>query len=431
MNKIWAVGNNFNEISQRVHQLCFDTNLKYDNLLLPYDIKGLIAHCTMLQSAHYITEDECRSINQTLQEMKEDVYTGVLTMTPEWEDCHSLIEAELIKRVGPIGKKLYMARSRNDQIVSALRLYTAKKIESINTRLKELMYNILHFAKENRDVPMAGYTHTQRAMPSSVGLWITSYLEILLDQKNSINTAVNLNSVNTLGTAAGYGTSFNIEREIITRELGLERTLINSLSCQLSRGQVECQTLQSYWGVMFTLNRLANDLVLFTSSEFNFFTVGESCTTGSSIMPNKKNLDPCEIVRARYHKYSGYIDQIKGMISNLISGYNSDFQETKPLFIDGLDLIENCIEIITIVISQLKTNKDGLLQALTPEIYATDLVNNAVKSGKSFRESYQEVKKSLDSVSSMDPYKNIEEKRHLGAIGNIGLELFEQRLNDF
>lgn len=429
MSKIWA-SNNSNDVvfSPRLHEICFKTNLDYDNRLLPFDIEALIAHGIMLGECSLIPGEDADLITKTLKEMKKDAEEGVLIMTPEWEDCHSLIEAELIQRIGEAGKRLYMARSRNDQVVSAMRLYGRDKIRSINEKLIHFMKELLSFSKKYEMVPMPGYTHTQRAMPSSVGMWASSYLEVLLSQKATLDAAYSLNDVNTLGSAAGYGTGFAIDRDRVTELLGLKQTQINSLSCQLSRGQVECQTLQAYWGVMLVINRMANDLVWMTSSEFDFFDIGKNCTTGSSIMPNKKNLDPCEIIRGRYHLFSGYLTQLQGVISNLFYGYNSDYQESKPVFMEGMDLVSDSIEVMTIVISSTDVKEEKLNEAFTPEIFATDVVNRAVEEGRTFRDAYKEIKSSLKDVNTEDPLENIQKKTHLGATGNLGLEVLENRL---
>lgn len=431
MSKIWASGKDEESFNQRLHEICFKTNLDYDNMLMPFDIEALIAHGEMLGECGLISKDDSSLIVKSLKEMYKDVKEGSLKMSIEWEDCHSLIEAELIERAGEAGKRLYMARSRNDQVVSATRLFGREKVATILSHLKEFMNSLLEFSKEFEMVPMPGYTHTQRAMPASVGMWASSFLEILLNQKDSIQAAYSLNDVNVLGSAAGFGTAFKIDRDSVTKKLGLAKTQINSMSCQLSRGQVECQTLQAFWGVMFVINRMANDMVWMTSAEFDFLDVGKSVTTGSSIMPNKRNLDPCEILRGRFHIFNGHISQAQSVISNLFSGYNSDYQESKPVFMEGLELIQTSIEAMNIVIRNTAIKEDKLKKAFSPDIFATDVVNRYVMEGKTFRDAYREIKSNLDSVETEDPLKNITEKTHLGATGNLGLDVLEKRLKDW
>ena len=428
---IWSTSANEDGFNSRLHHICFKTNLDYDNRLLPWDITALISHGRMLEKVGLISADDAKAILENLEIMKEEAANGTLVMTPEWEDCHSLIEAELIKRAGDAGKQLYMARSRNDQVVSATRLFGKAKLQEIKGMLVSFMDELLAFSQKYETTPMPGYTHTQRAMPSSVGLWASSFLEILLNQKEMIDAAITLNDVNVLGSAAGYGTAFPIDRDFVTQDLGLGKTQVNSLSCQLSRGQVECQTLQSLWGTMFVINRLANDMVWMTSAEFDFLDVAKSCTTGSSIMPNKKNLDPCEIIRSRYHLYTGHIAQAQGVISNLFSGYNSDYQESKGVFMEGLTLVENSLEAMGIIIANTAIKEDKMKACFDTDIYATDLVNRQVMEGKTFRDAYIEVKKSLDSVELEDPQDNINGKTHLGAPGNPGLEVLAERLKNF
>ena len=431
MSKIWASGKNEVSFDPRLHQICFKTNLDYDNLLMPYDIEALIAHGEMLGECGLIEREDSKIIVKHLKNMLQEARQGSLVMTEEWEDCHSLIEAVLIERSGEAGKRLYMARSRNDQVVSATRLYGRQKIETIKSQLKEFMTLLLDFSRHFEFSPMPGYTHTQRAMPASVGMWASSFLEILLNQTAVIDAAYTLNDVNVLGSAAGFGTAFNINRDQVTQKLGLGRTQINSMSCQLSRGQVECQTLQSFWGVMFCINRLANDMVWMTSAEFDFLDVGKAITTGSSIMPNKKNLDPCEIIRSRYHIFCGHITQAQAVISNLFSGYNSDYQESKPVFMEGLELISTSIEAMSIVISNTSIKQDKLAAAFSSDIFATDEVNRYVMEGKTFRDAYREVKNNLDKVNTENPQDTIKEKKHLGATGNLGLEQLAKRLDSW
>ncbi len=431
MSTLYASGRSEEPFHKRLHEICFTTNLEYDNLLLPYDIEALIAHGEMLGECGLISPSDSQTIVSTLHDMLADAHAGILAMSAEWEDCHSLIEAELIERCGDAGKRLYMGRSRNDQVVSALRLYGRTKITFIVSQLKELMNALLAFSKKYEMIPMPGYTHTQRAMPSSVGMWASSFLEVLLNQKATIDAAYALNDVNVFGSAAGFGTAFALDREAVTKKLRVGRTQINALSCQLSRGQVECQTLQAFWGVMFVLNRFAHDMVWMTSREFDFLDVGQCCTTGSSIMPNKRNLDPAEIIRARYHVFTGYLSQAQSVISNLFSGYNSDYQESKPVFLEGLDLVSDSIEAMTIVINHTGVKEEQLRAAFSPEIFSTDTANRAVLEGTTFRDAYREIKANLGSVAAEDPEENIRNKTHLGAPGNLRLDLLEKRLTEW
>jgi argininosuccinate lyase len=428
MSKIWASNNDEETFNQRLHEICFKTNLDYDNQLMPFDIEALIAHGEMLGECDLISSEDSQSIVKHLKEMLKDAQTGKLHMTANWEDCHSLIEAELIERAGEAGKRLYMARSRNDQVVSATRLYGREKVGTLLSQAKKLMTALLELSQKFEMVPMPGYTHTQRAMPASVGMWASSFLEIMLNQKETIEAAYTLNNVNVFGSAAGFGTAFKIDRESVTQKLNLGKTQINSMSCQLSRGQVECQTLQAFWGIMFAINRLANDMVWMTSAEFDFLNIGKSCTTGSSIMPNKRNLDPCEIIRGRYHIFCGHLTQAQAVISSLFSGYNSDYQESKPVFMEGLELISTSIEAMTIIISNTGIKEDKLKAAFSPDIFATDVVNRYVMEGKTFRDAYKEIKSNLGSVEIEDAQENINSKTHLGATGNLGLDILAERL---
>ena len=427
---IWSANPGADKFNARLHEICFKTNLDYDNALLPYDIVGLKAHGRMLAQCGLIPNDDGAKIDGELAHMLEEARAGQLKMSPEWEDCHSLIESTLIERIGDAGKRLYMARSRNDQVVSATRLYTLDRLAGVEELYLALCQELLEFARRHATVPMPGYTHTQRAMPATAGMWAAAYLEILLAQAPILRNARSLSSVNALGSAAGYGTAFPIDRDAVTRELGVERTLVVSLAAQISRGQVEAQTLHALWGIMLVINRISTDLVWLTSAEFDFFDVAKSCTTGSSIMPNKKNLDPCEILRARYHVFCGYQRQVEGAISSLLYGYNSDYQETKGPFLEGMRLCAESIEAIGIVLAHTTPKEAKMRAALSPDIFATDLTNRYVMQGATFRDAYIQVKKALESVEAEDPATNIRSKTHLGAPGNIGVEVLAKRLDE-
>ena len=427
---IWSADNE-NTFDENLHRLCFASNLEFDDTLLIFDLRSLQAHAKMLLAGNYLSQEDFNSLHQELSKLVEQAHNGEFKMQEEYEDCHSLIESHLIQALPECGKKLYMARSRNDQVIQALRLFGVDKLKTIKQKVKGFANKLYDFAQKYENIPMVGYTHTQRAMPSSVGLWTTSYLETILKQKNFIESAIELNSVGVLGSAAGYGTSFNIDREIIVKELDLKQLQLNSLSCQFSRGQVECQSLQSLWAIMLVLNRWANDLVWLTSQEFNFITTNKKCTTGSSIMPNKKNLDPAEILRAKYHIFTSYINQLQSMISNLFFGYNSDYQETKAAFINGLKLAEDCLDIASLIITNIGVNEQAMLKAFDSGVFSTDLVNDKVKNGELFRDAYRSVKKQLDKVPEFNVQENINSKTHLGSTGNLGLDIYKKILKNW
>ncbi len=282
----------------------------------------------------------------------------------------------------------------------------------------------MKFAKTEEFIPMPGYTHTQQAMPSSVGQWAGSFLESLSDDQEIIQAAIQQNDKNPLGSAAGFGTSLPIDREETTKLLNFGKTQINSLYCQNSRAKIESFTVHALFQIMMTLNKLATDLILFTSHEFNFINIDKSLTTGSSIMPQKQNLDIMEVLRANTHIIHSHLNLMEQVGLNLFSGYHKDLKVTKKPLIDSFQITQKSLDLIAVVFDNIKPNKEKLLHSMTPEIFATDQVNEMVQQGTPFRDAYKKIGESLDSVKAQDPIANIKSKKHLGATGNLGLDRY-------
>ncbi|MFH2028028.1 MAG: lyase family protein, partial [Nanoarchaeota archaeon] len=309
------------------------------------------------------------------------------------EDCHTAIENHLTKKLGELGKKIHTARSRNDQVAAAMKLYEKDELIITLRLIEQLMIALKKLSKNNTELP--GYTHMQKAMPSSIKLWSESYIESLEDDLKLLDNTINIIDKNPLGTAAGYGVPLDIDKNITKTELKFKENYKNPIYVQTSRGKHEATILNTLTNIMFTLNKMSSDLILFSMQEFGFVEIPKEFTTGSSIMPQKKNPDVLELVRAKYSVVLSYEFQLKNLISNLISGYNRDLQLTKEPVIKGLEITKDCLEIMELVISNLKINDGNCKKAMTKELYATEEVYKLVKEGKSFREAYKEVKKKL------------------------------------
>ena len=307
----------------------------------------------------------------------------------EQEDCHTAIENFLVNNLGDLGKKIHTARSRNDQVLTALRLYYKDNLGDCKKLINELIQTITEFVNQNGDINFPGYTHTRKAMPSSIGLWGNSFIDAMQDNLKVIELTLEIIDQSPLGTGAGYGVPLKIDRNYTAELLGFKKVQKNPIYTQNSRGKFESSILHVLTLIMFDLNKIASDLILFSLQEFGYFELPEEFCTGSSIMPQKKNPDVLELVRSKYNVVVSYEFQVKNIISNLISGYHRDIQLTKEPTMKGLEITEECLAIMNLIFTKLKVNKENCLKALTEEIYATEQVYKLVEKRIPFREAYK------------------------------------------
>ena len=423
MAKIWQ--SKSTKLHPLVEKYTVGNDYKLDKRILPSDIEASKAHAQALAKLGTITQEELEKLNQGLDEILELFQQGKFEIKVSDEDCHTAIENYLIEKYGHLGKKIHTGRSRNDQVLVATRLYTRKKLKQISEELIKLQNVFLGFAKKYEFIPLPGYTHTRRAMPSSVGHWAASYLEELIDDHKLLESAYDLNDQNPLGAAAGFGVNFDLDREMTSKILGFKRTQINSLYCVNSRGKTESYILSVLTHTMMTLGRLANEMIWFTTPEFNFFDLPHEFTTGSSIMPQKRNPDIFEIVRSNVNVIVGLQTQIKNICKNLISGYNRDTQLTKEPLIKALGITRRSLEVVSLVMSGIKPKEEVLMNSLAPELFANTEANKMVKQGIPFREAYQKVKENLDKLEVSDPVEALKEITSLGGPGNLQLDKYK------
>src|SRR3989344_4209480 len=381
MKKIWDRGvakKTDSKTSQVVEDYTVGIDYLLDLELLPYDIMASMAHAKMLHKIKILNSQELKTLITGLNKILSLSKVGKFKIDKSQEDGHTAIEAYLTEHCGIVGKKVHTGRSRNDQALVTVRLFSKEKLLQI---------------KKQGKIKMPGYTHMQRAMPSSVGMLLASYHDSLEDDLILIDAISKIIDQNPLGSAAGYGENIlGLDRKFTTKELNFKRVQENPIYCALSRGKFENLVLQAISSVMFDIGKIASDLLLFTTKEFDFFTLPDSFKTGSSIMPQKKNYDVLELIRGNIAIFNGYQHQIENVIKNLFSGYNRDFQLTKEPYIKGMKLALDTIRVMTLVVKNLEAKKKNLESACTPELYATDEALRLVKKGKSFREAYQEVK---------------------------------------
>lgn len=361
-----------------------------DMNLIKYDCIASIAHAKMLKKIKLLTEKEMNSIIATLNEIIKKVNNDQFTITREQEDCHTAIEGYLIQKLGEVGKKIHTGRSRNDQVLIALRLFEIEELSNIEQKINLAITQLNSVGEKHKDVPLPGYTHMRKAMPTSIKTWIESFADSLKDDLKSIHYVKDLIDQSPLGTAAGFGVPvFELDRDLTRSELGFKTNIENPMYAQITRGKFEGNIINSCSQVMLTLNKLATDIILFSMTEFNFIKLPKEICTGSSIMPQKMNPDVLEIIRAKYNEILGEEFKVKSTIGNLMSGYNRDVQITKESIIKSLSITTNSLEIITDFINKIEFNESNCKEAMTPELYATEHVNKLVKEGKSFRQAYK------------------------------------------
>ncbi len=368
-------------------------DLILDQKLIKYDVLGSIAHAKMLFKINILTGEELNKLEQGLNEILKFDKAGEFNLEYGDEDIHTKIENFLTEKYGEVGKKIHTARSRNDQVLTALRLYNKNELEEIQKYLLALIQSFHKFSKQYGDTPMPGYTHMQKAMPSSVSLWSESFKDSLLDDLSLVKAVYKVNNQSPLGSAAGFGVSIEIDKQYTAKLLGFEKVQENSLYCQNSRGKTEAAILAGLISILSTINKFATDLMLFTTSEFDFFKVSGDLTTGSSIMPQKKNLDIAELLKSKVHLVLGNYVQIVSLSSNLMSGYNRDIQDSKKPLMESFEITLDCLKIAKILLENLTPNEEKLKAAMTDELFATEKALKLVLEGESFRDAYQKVGK--------------------------------------
>lgn len=436
MTKLWQKGYRLHELVERFEGA---QNSMLDSQLVRHDVWGSLAHAAMLTHIGVLTGAEHEVLRKALRTILALEQDNAFTISPADEDVHTSIENYLVAEAGVAGKKIHMARSRNDQVLVDLRLFGKEQLHSVADSLCDLCTALLNFAQTHSHVPMPGYTHMQRAMLSSVGLWAGSFAEALLDDEQVLSTAYAVNDQSPLGSAAGYGVPIAIDREYSASLLGFSRVQNNVIYAQNSRGKIEAVVVQALTQIMLDLSKLAQDILLFTTVEYGFFHVPQELCTGSSIMPQKRNLGVMELVRARTQTMLALQQQILGIVSGLPSGYNMDYQETKRPFMEALALVQDSLEVCTLVVQNLEVNTEKLVAACTFELFAADRAYELTTTANlPFRDAYRivgaEVTAQLDrhipfqNESQEQLVQRLAKRNHVGGAGNLGLTQAQNRL---
>lgn len=412
--------------SEEVLKFTIGNDPLFDKLLAPYDIIASIAHARMLGNVGLISAGEANELIKELLAYYPETCKESFQLKPEDEDIHSHIENYLVEKVGEAGKKIHTARSRNDQVMVALQLFLKEEIRLLVEEVRELFDVLMEKAEQYKDFLIPGYTHTQVAMPSSIAIWLGAYGESLASDLRLIQGVLSFIDQNPLGSAAGFGSSFPIDREMTTRLAGFGDVLVSPVSAQLNRGKLESVTAFGLGTIATSLSRLASDMILYMSQDMNFISFPEELTTGSSIMPHKKNPDVLELIRAHCNRIIQLPAALNGISANLISGYHRDFQLTKEILFPGISELKQCLSMMKLMVSAMQPRSAILKDEKYMYIFSVELVNEKVMSGKSFRDAYREV---ADEIST-GKYKaeGGSTYTHLGSIGNPGLDRIRQKM---
>src|SRR3989344_2269917 len=380
------------ELDKEIELFTVGNDYILDNKLIPFDCIASIAHAKMLRKVGVLSAVEEKNLIGGLNEIMNLQKNGKFVLKIEDEDCHTAIENFLTQKYGDTGKKIHTARSRNDQVLTALRLYEKDGFNKIRELLNNCQIALKATIKKYGKIPIPGYTHMRKAMPSSIGMWLGSYLESLEDNLLLLNSIHRLIDQSPLGSAAGFGVPvFKVDREFTAKELKFSRVMKNPMYAQLSRGKFEASIIGLMSSVMCDLNKLSTDLMLFSMSEFGYISLPKEFCTGSSIMPQKKNPDVLELIRAKYYVVLGEEFNVKSMIGNLPSGYNRDSQLTKEPLMNSIETTKSCLRMMALVLSGIKVNEENCKKAMTPELYATEEAYRLVKKGVPFRDAYRKI----------------------------------------
>ncbi len=413
-NKLWEKNV---EVNAEIDRFTVGRDRELDIYLAPYDVMGSMAHITMLQSVGLLSNDELDKLLAELRDIYAMTQRGEFVIEDDVEDVHSQVELMLTRRLGDIGKKIHSGRSRNDQVLVDLKLFTRDRLMSVARKVRRLFDELQRQSERYKDVLMPGYTHLQVAMPSSFGLWFGAYAESLVDDTLFLQAAYKMANRNPLGSAAGYGSSFPLDRSMTTRLLGFQSMNYNVVYAQMGRGKTERNVAAAMAGVAGTLAKMAYDACLYNSQNFGFVHLPAECTTGSSIMPHKKNPDVFEVMRAKCNKLQGLPAQITLIMNNLPCGYFRDLQVIKELFVPAFEEMEDCLDMATYIIERITVNEHILDDPRYDAMFSVEEVNRRVLGGTPFRDAYKQVGLEIEQ-GRFTPCKE-RHHTHEGSIGNL------------
>ena len=428
--KLWE--KNF-EINKEIERFTVGRDREMDMYLAKYDVLGSMAHITMLESIGLLKKDELTQLLAELKNIYKACERGEFVIEDDVEDVHSQVEMLLTRKLGDMGKKIHSGRSRNDQVLVDLKLFTRHQLKDIAYEVKSLFDELIAKSEQYKNVLMPGYTHLQVAMPSSFGLWFGAYAESLADDLLFLQAAYRMTNRNPLGSAAGYGSSFPLNRTMTTQLLGFDSMDYNVVYAQMGRGKMERNVGFAIATIAGTLAKMAFDACMFNSQNFSFVKLPKECTTGSSIMPHKKNPDVFELIRAKSNKLQALPQQVTLIMNNLPVGYFRDLQIIKEVFLPAFDELKDCLEMAAYIINKIEVNEHILDNPMYDPMFSVEEVNRLAANGMPFRDAYKKVGLDIEAGNFV-PDKNIHHT-HEGSIGNLMndkiQQLFNSILSDF
>lgn len=422
--KLWDKGYSTEDI---IESFTVGKDRELDLYLAPFDVMGTLAHIQMLESIDLLEKEELDILSAELKSIYREIEKGNFLIEDGIEDVHSQVEMMLTKKLGEVGKKVHSGRSRNDQVLLDLKLYFRSAIEEISSLTEKLFEGLQKQSEAYKDVLLPGYTHLQVAMPSSFGLWFGSYAEALIDDIYMLEAAWKVVNQNPLGSAAGYGSSFPLNRTMTTELLGFDTLAYNVVYAQMGRGKTEKLLAYAIASIGSTLSKLSMDVCLYMSQNFSFLGLPKELTTGSSIMPHKKNPDVFEMLRAKGNKLQALPFEISHITGNLPSGYHRDLQLTKESLLPAIEDCKNCLEIASYMIERLEVKSDILNHPIYDYLFSVEVVNREVLKGKPFREAYRIIGEAIDS-GNFSPSTEISHS-HEGSIGNLCTEEIKAKMD--
>ncbi|MFK5974109.1 MAG: argininosuccinate lyase [Flavobacteriaceae bacterium] len=422
--KLWDKGFS---TDKKIDHFTVGNDRELDLYLAKYDVIASKAHAKMLGHIGLLSKEETKALVNELENIAKTIEDGSFIIEDTFEDMHSKIEFLLTEKLGDTGKKIHTARSRNDQILVAMHLYLKDELSAIKNETKALFELLLNLAEKHKSVLLPGYTHLQIAMPSSFGLWFSAYAESLIDDLYFIDAAYKIADQNPLGSAAGYGSSFPIDRSFTTQEMGFESLKYNVVAAQMGRGKVEKATAFGMSSIAATLSKMAMDICLYMSQNFNFISFPDELTTGSSIMPHKKNPDVFELVRAKCNKLQSVPNQLTLIINNLPSGYHRDLQLVKETIVPAIQDMKACLEILTFSLKEIIIHENILDDPKYDYLFSVDTLNELVQNGMPFRDAYKKMGQEIQK-GTFKPKRDIEHT-HEGSLGNLCLEEIREKMD--
>ncbi|MFX0556462.1 argininosuccinate lyase [Maribacter sp. CXY002] len=421
--KLWDKGFS---TDKKIDHFTVGNDRELDLYLAKYDVIASKAHAKMLGKIGLLTQAETDALVTELHIIGKSVEEGTFIIEDSFEDMHSKIEFLLTEKLGDTGKKIHTARSRNDQVLVAMHLYLKNELTEIKSQTKGLFDLLMDLAEQHKEVLLPGYTHLQIAMPSSFGLWFSAYAESLIDDLYLVDAAFKVADQNPLGSAAGYGSSFDIDRSYTTKEMGFETMKYNVVAAQMGRGKVEKATAFGMANIAATLSKMAMDICLYMSQNFDFVSFPDELTTGSSIMPHKKNPDVFELVRGKCNKLQSIPNQLTMVINNLPSGYHRDLQLVKEIIVPAIQDMKACLEILTFSLKEIRVNKRILEDPKYDYLFSVDTLNELVQNGMPFRDAYKKMGQEINN-GTFTPKRDIKHT-HEGSLGNLCLKEIREKM---